>query len=111
MRELSILEEQLLDEYMRCKRNLEAQQLEVDSLPKGNISYKQIKGKSYPYLQWTEDGHYKTKYIKQDLLDSLSKQINDRKRWELSIKNLERSIKQIEKALGRGLIKEYEQTI
>ena len=37
---------------------------ELLSLPKGKIVIKKIKGKEQPYLQWSENGHTKTKYVK-----------------------------------------------
>lgn len=33
-------------------------------LPQGTLTYKMIKGKEQPYLQWTEDGKSKSVYIK-----------------------------------------------
>ena len=37
---------------------------EMNTLPKGSLVYKKIKGKEQPYLQWTENGKTKSKYIK-----------------------------------------------
>ena len=36
----------------------------ISQLPKGNISYKKIKGVEQPYLQWKEDGKVHCDYIK-----------------------------------------------
>ena len=36
----------------------------IAKLPQGNITYKTIHGKKQPYLQWTEKGKTKSKYIK-----------------------------------------------
>ena len=36
----------------------------IAALPQGNITYKKINGKEQPYLQWTEKGKSKSKYIK-----------------------------------------------
>ena len=33
-----------------------ALQARIDALPAGNITYKTINGKKYPYLQWQENG-------------------------------------------------------
>ena len=37
---------------------------QIASLPQGNVTYKKINGKEQPYLQWTENGKSKSKYIK-----------------------------------------------
>lgn len=55
---------------------------EIETLPKGNISEKKIKGKSYPYLQWTEDGKRRTKLIKKDDLPETMERIERRKTLE-----------------------------
>ena len=111
MREISILEEQLLDEYMRCERNLISQTNELERLQKGCISKKKINGRIYYYLQWKENGKVKSKYIPIKELSKIQDQIEERRRWQMSIRNLKRSMKQLEKALGKGLINEYKQNI
>ena len=37
---------------------------ELTKLPKGRVSYKKIKGKEQPYLQWSENGIARTQYVK-----------------------------------------------
>ncbi|MCR5226495.1 MAG: hypothetical protein K6E27_04725 [Eubacterium sp.] len=39
---------------------------ELSVLPKGTVVYKKIKGKEQPYLQWSEKGKTKSRYIKKD---------------------------------------------
>lgn len=39
---------------------------ELNTLPRGSLVYKNIKGKEQPYLQWTEKGKTKSRYIKVD---------------------------------------------
>ena len=39
---------------------------EIASLPQGSINMKKIYGKEQPYLQWTENGKSKSKYIKKN---------------------------------------------
>lgn len=43
---------------------IERIQEEIDRLPKGNITYKTIRGRRRMYLQWTENGAKKSMYIK-----------------------------------------------
>lgn len=58
----------------------------ISSLPQGNISYKKINGKVYPYYQWTQDGKQKTRIIKQDELQDLKEKIDYRKLLENKLK-------------------------
>ena len=44
----------------------------IAQLPQGNITYKTINGKRYPYLQWTENGKQKSRVVKPDELEELS---------------------------------------
>lgn len=46
------------------KRILELEN-EIAVLPKGSINIKKINGKEQPYLQWTENGKSKSKYIRK----------------------------------------------
>ena len=62
------------DELRRQIHNLEE---EIAHLPKGNVSYKKINGKEQPYLQWTENGKRRSKYIKvqgrEEMLSSIER--------------------------------------
>ena len=52
-------------------RDIEAQ---LKTLPVGSVVHKTINGKPQPYLQWTEDGHTKSQYLKKaDREDKLAK--------------------------------------
>ena len=111
MRKISILEQQLLDEYFRCIRNRNVQMAAIDDLPKGYISRKKRSGKTYSYLQWRDGDKVYSQYIKPDDLASIEKKIEARKNWAESVKQLEKNIRQIEKVLGKGLINEYRDSI
>lgn len=50
-------------------------QKEIAELPAGYISRKNIKGKTRYYLQWTEDGKKKSKYVDDALVDDLRAKI------------------------------------
>ncbi len=64
-----------------------ALQAQIAALPKGNITYKSISGKKYPYLQWTEDGRQHGRRIKESELDYLAASIQERKRLEGLLKS------------------------
>ena len=47
---------------------------ELEELPKETLVFKTIKGKKQPYLQWSENGKTKSKYIKQAERENILKQ-------------------------------------
>lgn len=59
----------------------------IEQLPKGNITYKTINGKRYPYLQWTENGKQKSRIVKADEIEELKEKIQQRKALEKKLKN------------------------
>lgn len=58
---------------------LAAIEQKIAELPRGYLSKKTIKGKVRFYLQWTEDGKKKSKYVDDLLAASLRVQIEERK--------------------------------
>ncbi len=58
----------------------------ISQLPKGNITYKTIRGKKYAYLQWTENGKQRSRRVKDDELKQLSEKIEARKVFEKRLK-------------------------
>lgn len=61
---------------------------ELESLPKGYISKKKIKGKVYYYLQFIKDGKICSRYIKNDELNHIILLLKRRKEVEKEIRNL-----------------------
>lgn len=108
---VSTLEIQLLDEYYRCERALSVHERALSSDRRKYISKKKIGGRTYFYLQWREDGHTRSQYIKAADLERIEAELAKQKRERESIKNLKRNLKQLEKALGKGLINEYRDRI
>lgn len=60
---------------------------EIALLPKGYISNKTIGGKVRHYLQWTENGKIKSKYIPDDEYETVKEKITKRKELEEKLKN------------------------
>lgn len=54
----------------------------ISQLPKGNITYKTIRGKKYAYLQWTENGKQHSRRVKDEEFKELSEKIEARKVFE-----------------------------
>ncbi len=60
----------------------------IAELPKGYISKKNIRGKVRFYLQWTEDGKKKSKYVDESLVEALRASIEERRRLQEQVKTL-----------------------
>lgn len=58
----------------------------LSQLPQGNITFKTIKGKKYPYYQWTENGKQHGRIVKDYELDDLKEKIAQRKSLEKKLK-------------------------
>ena len=46
---------------------------ELEQLPRETLVFKNIKGKKQPYLQWSENGKTKSRYVKKDEREDLLK--------------------------------------
>ncbi|MBQ9043611.1 MAG: AAA family ATPase [Eggerthellaceae bacterium] len=57
----------------------------IAELPAGSISMKTIKGKEQPYLQWTQDGKTKSRYLKASEREAVIAQVEERKRLEAEL--------------------------
>lgn len=109
--ELSMLEEQLLDEYFRGERHIKTNQDILNSCPKGYLVYKKIKGRKYCYRQWRDGKKICSEYVRHKDIDGLERRINIRKKAEHSIKMIRRDMKNIERLLGRNTINGYRNKI
>ncbi len=61
-------------------------QEQINNLPKGSITVKQINGRPYEYWQFRENGRQVTKRVKGEELETLRIQIAERKRLEKLLK-------------------------
>jgi hypothetical protein len=61
---------------------------EIAALPIGYISRKNIRGKVKLYLQWTENGKKKSKYLDDDTAAELSVLIEKRRSLEKELREL-----------------------
>ena len=90
----------MTDGYEIIKRLKE----KIAELPAGYISKKNIKGKVQYYRQWREGGKLQGKYINADELESISEQIEERKRLEKKLKELQKQYPEMDN-------KEYETNV
>ena len=63
-------------------------QKEIEELPNGYISKKNINGKTKYYLQWSEEGKKKSKYVDDSLVDDLKIKIERRRELKTKEKEL-----------------------
>ena len=61
----------------------------IESLPSGGLTTKTIRGKSYTYYQWTENGKQRSRIVKEKEYDNLKNQIKERKNLQTQLSNLE----------------------
>ena len=103
----SVFEEILLEEYDRSARMVRTLDAELASLPRGSIQEKVIKGHVYHYLQYREGSHVRSVYVPKADVEALREQLESRSRCIRVKKEEERTMRQIERALGRRLVDEY----
>lgn len=71
------------------KRMIELEN-EIAILPQGTINIKKIKGKEQPYLQWTENGKSKSKYIKKAEREQIFAGVERRKQLQEELRELKK---------------------
>ncbi len=98
---MSVLEEVLEEEYGRSVRLSGHLQAELESLPKGSVRSRKIKGREYYYLNYREGDKVKSDYVPASDVDDVRQKIERRKELKAALKEQERTRQQIERALGR----------
>jgi hypothetical protein len=104
---MSVLEEVLIEEYDRSSRILCALEEENKTLPRGSIRRRLVRGREYYYLQYREGIHVRSKYVKKAELEHLQQNLKRRRENEEAIKELNKSLKQIIKALDKEYINDH----
>ncbi len=75
-----------------CLAKIEALTKEIECLPRGYISKKEIGGKVYFYHQWSENGSKKSCYLKDEELPVLSEQLEKRKVLQEELKSVKQEL-------------------
>ena len=75
-----------------CLTRIEELTKEIDLLPKGYISKKEIGGKIYFYHQWYENGSKKSFYLKNEELSIISEQLERRKELQKKLKTVKEEL-------------------
>jgi len=96
---MAILDEVLNEEFDRLQRIRAAMLKELELLPKGYISMKNIHGKQYPYLQKREGSKVVSQSVASHELEDLEQKIARRKQLQASLREVEGNIKKLERVI------------
>ena len=99
---MNVIIETLIEEK---QRNIQMQQSylgEIDKLPKGSISIKKIGKKEYCYLKYRVGDKFVSKYIGHcdEKLEDIKKQVEKRRYFEKTLRELKAEYKIISKVVG-----------
>lgn len=75
---------------MDIKKRIMELENEISVLPQGSINIKTINGKQQPYLQWTEKGKSKSKYIKKGEREQILTAVERRKQLQDELRELKK---------------------
>ncbi len=98
---MGYIEGMLLEERDRLLHKKKLYEDELMSIPKGVIVYKKTGNREYPYLSWREGNKVKTKYIKQDELKVIKKNVLRRERAQLALQNINEELYTIEHGVSK----------
>ena len=73
-------------------KSIEEIEKTIAALPKGNITYKTIRGIKRMYLQWSVDGKKKSRYVKKEDEASIIDLVEKRKTLEEEIRTIKNSM-------------------
>lgn len=69
--------------------NIEEIKNRINSLPTGGLTTKTIKGNPYIYYQWSENGKQHSRIVKDDEVETLRSQIEERKSLQKQLRKLD----------------------
>ena len=69
--------------------NFEEIKNRINSLPSGGLTTKTIKGNSYIYYQWSENGKQHSRIVKDDEVETLRSQIEERKSLQEQLRKMD----------------------
>ncbi len=96
---MNIIVGTLIEEKKRNREMQESYITEISKLPRGSISVKKIGKKNYCYLKYRNGDKFISKYVGncEQKLDDLKRQVEKRKYFEKSLKELKAEYKIISK--------------
>ncbi len=98
---MPVIKEVLKEELERLQRMEKAYLRKISELPKGSIVMKKIAGRAYPYRAFRVGSQVKSEYLKisREELEQLKSQINQRRKYEKTLKDIRADCKFIKAAL------------
>jgi hypothetical protein len=96
---MSVLDNVLMEEYKRILRMINSISEEIESLPKGYISKKNIKGKDYSYLQRRKGNKIVSSYLVKEKVEDYKVLIENRRNLEKQKRELEKERKRLSRIL------------
>ena len=87
-------------EYKKIEKELSKVKEEIKEYPKGSLRTRTKNGRSYYYLQYRDGEHIKSDYVVSDKAAQLMVEIEDRRKKETYIKELENRLSSYAKIMG-----------
>ena len=78
-------------DHMDINKRIVELENEIAAMPQGSINIKKINGKEQPYLQWTENGKSKSKYIKISEREQIFAGVERRKQLQEELRELKKN--------------------
>ena len=90
----------LLKDYLEMEKELNDIQLKIKALKKGNLRKKTIKGREYYYLQYRENGHIRSIYVRAELVKKVKSEIEERKEYEQAAREMKSRLEKYAALMG-----------
>ena len=87
-------------EYKKIESEFLNLQEKLKGCTKGSLRRRRIKGREYYYLQYREEGRVRSDYIASDKVEGIRVEIEERKRIEEQIKQLQERLDRYAKLIG-----------
>ncbi|MGM0442442.1 MAG: hypothetical protein ACQEQC_08505 [Elusimicrobiota bacterium] len=101
---MSIIKDILSEEKERLEKLIESYKKEIDNLPRGYISIKEINDNKYAYRSYREKDKVKSIYLGKpdsNKVKEVEEQIKERKNYEKLLKQAKKNLEEVEKVVGK----------
>ena len=87
-------------DYMKLEKELDDIKLKMQRLPKGSLRKKKIGERIYYYLQYRENGHVRSIYIRAESAEKICLEIEQRKDYEKKARDLQKRLEKYAALIG-----------
>lgn len=94
---MTIAEQLLVQDFLRYQKMLHALQTKLAKLPKGKITYRTLRGKTYCHLQFRDKDSVHNQPIAKEELEQIQQALQQRIELQNEIKSLQQTLKTLEK--------------